>query len=85
DLMAGALAEAAVVPGQSGPRLDDDIARQIVRRLGTASETRVRLFDRSGGMVADSRLLIATNRDVVYRALPPPEQPGALTRAWRWA
>ncbi|MFX7090725.1 stimulus-sensing domain-containing protein, partial [Acinetobacter baumannii] len=55
DLMAGALAEAAVVPGQSGPRLDDDIARQIVRRLGTASETRVRLFDRSGGMVADSR------------------------------
>jgi two-component system sensor histidine kinase ChvG len=84
DLMAGALAEAAVVPGQSGPRLDDDIARQIVRRLGTASETRVRLFDRSGGMVADSRLLIATNRDVVYRALPPPEQPGPLTRAWRW-
>lgn len=85
DLMAGALAEAAVVPGQSGPRLDDDIARQIVRRLGTASETRVRLFDRSGGMVADSRLLIATSRDVIYRALPPPEQPGPLVRAWRWA
>lgn len=83
DLMAGALAEASVVPSDNGPRLDIDLARQIVRRLSGATETRVRLFEANGGMLADSRLLAAAGRDVSFRSLPPPDRPVWFIRLLR--
>ena len=79
ELIAGALAEGAVATPEDLLSLDTEAARQIVRRLIVTTDSRVRLFDDTGKLVADSRQLRAAGRAVVTRALPPPEQ-----RSWLW-
>ncbi len=74
ELIAGALGESALSAPADTPTLNTETARQILRRLAAATDTRARLFDEKGEMVADSRVLLAAGRNVVLRVLPPPEQ-----------
>jgi two-component system sensor histidine kinase ChvG len=83
ELMAGALGEAAIAPADGPPELYAELARGIVRRLGSTSGTRVRLYDAEGYMVADSQMLEAAGREVLILPLPAPEQPPTLgQRIW---
>jgi two-component system sensor histidine kinase ChvG len=76
QLIAGALGESALTAPGDTPTLNNDTARQILRRLADSADTRARLFDAEGNLIADSRVLQAAGRNVVSRVLPPPEQPG---------
>lgn len=75
ELIAGALGESAVAEPLELPSLANDTARQLVRRLAAATDTRMRVFGEGGELIADSRFLIAAGRDVIVRPLPPPEKP----------
>jgi len=72
SLIAGALGESAISPFEMAPQLDPEMARQLLRRLSAQSNSRARLFDHRGEIIADSRLLLAAGRGVVTRTLPPP-------------
>ena len=52
----------------------------MVRRLVETTDTRTRLFDAFGRLVADSRVLIGPGGVVQIEELPPPFQGGWLTR-----
>lgn len=84
QLIAGALGEAAVGEPLEIPSLANDSARQLVRRLAAATDTRARLFGEGGEMIADSRVLIAAGRDVVIRPLQPPTEQPFGQRAFNW-
>ncbi len=80
DLIAGALGGSVVIDAGDGTqRIDDDAARRMLRRLVVTIGTRARLFDASGALVADSRLLPGTGSQVQAATLPPPA--GAVARA----
>jgi two-component system sensor histidine kinase ChvG len=80
-IFAGAIGEAAVTRGgDESNELSHDLARQMVRRLVETTDTRTRLFDYSGTLVADSRVLIGPGGVVQIEELPPPVQGGPLTR-----
>jgi two-component system, OmpR family, sensor histidine kinase ChvG len=80
-IFAGAIGEAAVTRGgDESNDLSHDLARQMVRRLVETTDTRTRLFDASGTLVADSRVLIGPGGVVQIEELPPPIQGGWLTR-----
>lgn len=88
QLIAGALGESALDTPADTPTMNNETARQILRRLAAATDTRARLFDEKGEMVGDSRVLLAAGRNVVLRVLPPPEQAGFGLRfaeaAYNW-
>src|SRR3954469_17407651 len=80
-IFAGAIGEAAVTRGgDESNELSHDLARQMVRRLVETTDTRTRLFDYSGTLVADSRVLIGPGGVVQIEELPPLVQGGPLTR-----
>lgn len=81
QIIAGALAESALIEPEgaaSATRFDLDAATAILRRLGTATGTRVRLYDRLGVELLDTRDLIAASQVETYR-LPPP---GGFLKPW---
>ena len=72
-IFAGAIGEAAVTRGgDESNDLSHDLARQMVRRLVETTDTRTRLFDASGTLVADSRVLIGPGGVVQTLALRSP-------------
>lgn len=79
-LFAGALGEGAVTraPDESFV-LSPDQARQMVRRLVETTDTRTRLFDRSGELVADSRMLFGPAGVIQVETLPPPVRRDGVT------
>lgn len=80
-IFAGAIGEAAVTRGGDETNdLSHDLARQMVRRLVETTDTRTRLFDPYGRLIADSRVLIGPGGVVQIEELPPPVQGGWLTR-----
>ena len=80
-IFAGAIGEAAVTrDGDETNDLSPDLARQMVRRLVETTDTRTRLFDAFGRLMADSRVLIGPGGVVQIEELPPPIQGGWLTR-----
>jgi two-component system, OmpR family, sensor histidine kinase ChvG len=80
-IFAGAIGEAAVTrDGDETNDLSHDLARQMVRRLVETTDTRTRLFDPFGRLIADSRVLIGPGGVVQIEELPPPVQGGWLTR-----
>jgi two-component system sensor histidine kinase ChvG len=77
-IIAAALGEAAVSVAdpddeERDDRLAPDAARQILRRLVEPTRVRARLFDFTGALVADSRVLGQGSLAVEVEALPPPE------------
>jgi two-component system sensor histidine kinase ChvG len=78
EIIAAALGEAAVSvadPDEEEPddRLAPDIARQILRRLVEPTRVRARLFDFTGTLLADSRVLGQGSLAVEVEPLPPPD------------
>ena len=77
-LIAGALGEAALreVPydGQVKPTtLDSRVIRSVLRRLAIVTGTTALLYNQNGDLIADSRLLISSGREILNEPLPPPE------------
>jgi two-component system, OmpR family, sensor histidine kinase ChvG len=70
-IIAGALGEAAGTADNGQPVLNPRGARTMVRRLVALTGARARLFDERGRMLADSRVLISSGREVVARPLGP--------------
>ncbi len=75
ELFAAALAETGVVAGPFGDeKLMPEMARLTIRRMIDVSKNRVRLFDQTGALVADSLRLIGPGGEVEIELLPPIEQ-----------
>lgn len=84
QLFAGAIAEGAVRPVQTGrpflfarpeeiEMLIPELSRRMVRRLGETSTSRTRLFDDAGVLIGDSHQLIGPGGIVQIVSLEPPE------------
>jgi two-component system, OmpR family, sensor histidine kinase ChvG len=85
NLIAGALAEAAVGGGEEPSIFDQPAMETIIRRLAFSTQTRIRVFDSRGILVSDSRALIGAGRAVEQSLLVPPDYPVSwLERAERW-
>ncbi len=77
ELIAAALGESVVSdPDDDGVHgIDAAAARQMLARLTAPIETRTRLYDAHGALVADSRNLPGTGDAVQVATLPPPAGP----------
>ena len=86
EVIAGALGETVVAVGledTTQPPITHIMAsqaRSLVRRLVTSSGTRLRLYQVSGELIADSRQLIGAGGLVQREALPPPGEEGSFER-----
>jgi two-component system sensor histidine kinase ChvG len=81
ELLAGAAGELAAPDGGEERRLEPELARQLVRRLGTTLRARVRLFDSAGDPIADSRMLSGPAGQIQIVMLPPPSSGGSVGAA----
>ncbi|MFP6708589.1 MAG: stimulus-sensing domain-containing protein [Alphaproteobacteria bacterium] len=72
EVIAGALGESALVGSEDRRRLERNTAARIIRRLVVPTNTRARLYLPNGGLLADSRELVAAGRQVQLRYLPRP-------------
>ncbi len=80
-IFAAALGEGAVLDAANDHQvLLPDLARQMMRRLVEPTQTRARLFDVKGALIADSRSLREPGA-VQVQKLPPPDAEGLLMRA----
>jgi two-component system, OmpR family, sensor histidine kinase ChvG len=78
DIIASFLTEAAA-EGVPGPRLNPDIARFQLKRMALSGDSRMRVHDADGKVVADTLLL----RDrIAGQPLPPLRDPSAWDAAW---
>jgi two-component system, OmpR family, sensor histidine kinase ChvG len=71
EVIAGALGESALTGPEDRRRLERGTSARIIRRLVVPTRTRARLYLPNGGMLADSRALVAAGRQVQLRYLPP--------------
>ena len=73
-IFAGALGEGAS-PGDDGsPALQRAAARNLLRRLVQPTDSRARLYDANGTLVADSRQLTGPGGNVQVEMLTPPDE-----------
>jgi two-component system sensor histidine kinase ChvG len=80
-IFAAALGEGAVLDSAGvGRVLLPDLAREMMRRLVEPTQTRARLFDIKGNLIADSRVLRGPGAIQVLE-LPPPDTKGFLMRS----
>ncbi|MFI4947227.1 MAG: stimulus-sensing domain-containing protein [Alphaproteobacteria bacterium] len=80
-IFAAALSEGAVLDSaDEGEVLLPDLARQMIRRLVEPTHTRARLFDTTGKLIADSRLMPGPGAPVQVAELPAPQEKGLLVR-----
>jgi two-component system, OmpR family, sensor histidine kinase ChvG len=80
-IFAAALGEGAVLDSANDNEvLLPDLARQMMRRLVEPTQTRARLFDVKGDIIADSRILRGPGA-IQVQALPPPDTESLLMRA----
>src|SRR5262249_25378930 len=78
---AAALGEGAVLDSANDNQLLlPDLARQMMRRLVEPTQTRARLFDVEGNIIADSGILRGPGAIQVLE-LPPPDTEGLVMRA----
>jgi two-component system sensor histidine kinase ChvG len=72
-IFANALGEGAVIDSdEEHSLLAPELARSMVRRLVEASDSRVRLFDTSGELLADSRMLASRKQAIQIELIAPP-------------
>src|SRR5438034_3760233 len=85
EIFAAALSEGAVLDStDEGEVLLPDLARQMMRRLVEPTRTRARLFDKTGKLIADSRLLRGPGDAVQVAELPAQANKGPLARLVDW-
>ncbi|MDE0725951.1 MAG: sensor histidine kinase [Alphaproteobacteria bacterium] len=80
EVIAGALGESALVGPEDRRRLERNTAARIIRRLVVPTNTRARLYLPNGGLLADSRELVAAGRQVQLRYLPPADPSDRVLR-----
>ena len=81
EMIVGALGEGAVEEFEGGQqRLVQEKARQMVRRLVGPTRRRERLFDQTGELVADSRVLFGSGGAIAVELLPSPVEHGLVRR-----
>src|SRR5438034_7223069 len=79
------ICEGAVLDStDEGEVLLPDLARQMMRRLVEPTRTRARLFDKTGKLIADSRLLRGPGDAVQVAELPTQTNKGLLARLVDW-
>lgn len=72
-LLASALAEGATRPDADGnPQLAEDLARHLLRKLGTAERQRLILFSKTGALLLDTHQMLGPSGVVEVVELPPP-------------
>jgi two-component system sensor histidine kinase ChvG len=90
QLFAGAIAEGAVRPVETGKplffakpeeieMLIPELSRRMVRRLGETTDSRTRLFDNKGKLIGDSHQLIGPGGMVQIVSLDPPRDSYAFS------
>jgi len=87
DLMTSIIAETAIDDGYlSAANLDEDRAREVLRRIELPEGWRVRLHDKSGELLADSAALSDDISVVELAPIPtePPPPPTNYERARSW-
>src|SRR5260221_898745 len=81
EIFAAALGEGAVIDSVAeGEELIPELGRQMMRGLAEPTRPRARLFDPTGALVADSRVLRGPGGIVQIRELPPPVPRGFFGR-----
>ncbi len=79
ELIAGALGTSGVVTGPLGEeQLLPETTRHTVRRLAETSNSRARLFDQDGTLLADSYRLVGPGGQIEIEVLPPAEPRGLI-------
>ncbi|HEY1505919.1 MAG TPA: stimulus-sensing domain-containing protein [Stellaceae bacterium] len=81
QIFAAALGEGAVdatVP--TGPALQPERAREMMRRLVEPTHIRARLFDATGVLIADSRILGISKQSIEIEEVSPPDQSNPFVR-----
>lgn len=63
--------------GDAAPNLAADKAREVLRALAIPNAQRARLYDRNGGLLADTWVI---SHRIESRALPPPPEPNTASR-----
>lgn len=82
-IVANALAEGAVISGDDDRNLlAPELARSMVRRLVESSDSRTRLFDEDGALLADSRQLASRRKAIVIEPIQPLNE--ADWHNWWW-
>lgn len=82
-IFASALGEGAVIDsGDERNFLSADLSASMVRRLVEASDSRTRLFDEAGALLADSRILASRRQSIQIEPIAPPDGAGPAERAW---
>ena len=88
EVIAGALGESALAGPEDSRRLAREVSARIIRRLVAPTRTRARLYLPGGGMLADSRKLVAAGRQVQLSYLPPADPSDRVmsffNRAYDW-
>jgi two-component system sensor histidine kinase ChvG len=81
QVFAAALGEGAVIDSLGeGEQLLPALGRDMMERLVEPTQTRARLFDAGGQLIADSRMLLGPGGAVKIYELPPPNQDSGLRR-----
>ncbi|MFP6749689.1 MAG: sensor histidine kinase [Alphaproteobacteria bacterium] len=80
EVIAGALGESALTGPEDRRRLERGTAARIIRRLVVPTGNRARLYLPDGGLLADSRTLVAAGRQVQLRYLPPADPTDRVMR-----
>jgi two-component system sensor histidine kinase ChvG len=84
-IFAAALSEGAVLDSSDeGEVLLPDLARQMMRRLVEPTQTRARLFDIHGKLIADTRALHRPGKAAFPAQAPEPAAKGLVSRAADW-
>ena len=81
QIFAAALGEGAVdATLPTGPALQRERAREMMRRLVEPTHMRARLFDATGTLIADSRILGISKQSIEIEEIPPPDQSNFFVR-----
>jgi two-component system, OmpR family, sensor histidine kinase ChvG len=81
QIFAAALGQGAVDPTlPTGPALQPERARDMMRRLVEPAHIRARLFDATGALIADSRILGISKQSIEIEEIPPPDQSNLFVR-----
>jgi two-component system sensor histidine kinase ChvG len=77
-LIGGQITDVATA-GEPEPLMDSYEVRRWLKRVPASANTRIRIFDTTGEVIADSYLL---NNEIERSELPPIKQPSGLAQFW---
>ncbi len=81
-LISAAISGSTIAGPPEKRNIDPYLAAELIARLATPTRSRLRLFNREGILIADSRELTGASRQVQLRYLPPPDANSQFARAY---